>query len=249
MTDATTDLIERPDSDERQASPISKYVSYLERDAQAAGLARHSVYEKRLTETPNPWPGFEKEPHTVYFYYVRLDTDGRLRVKHYTQFSAAAIPHASLQTVVQGLVDNVRNETNNPPRDGKNFENIEWTRKSYIAFFVDEENWSLHTNGDPLDGIRFDNSTTPNHTFFDAKDLTVTVRNRRSGALTQRSAIAFVNHMKRDDNGNDLVLGDRQPFKFEMIFDVKFADASNAPIIVIFDPDGTNVGPPVPPPA
>lgn len=248
MADATTDLIERQPEAEGPADFLSKYISYLDSDAQASSSTLYSVYEKRLTELPHPRPGYDKEPYTVYFYYVRVDTDGRLKVKHYTQESASAIPHNTLQAVIQGLVDNVRNGDNNPPPNGRNFASIEWTRKSYIAFFIDEENWDLHQSGNPLDGIRFNSSPTPNHTFFDAVDLRVTVTNRRSGAVTQRSAIAFVNHMKKDDQGNDLEAGDRQPFKFEMIFDVKFADQSPAPIIVIFDPDGTNVGPPLPPP-
>ena len=67
-------------------------------------------------------------------------------------------------------------------------------------------------------------------------------------ATDKRSAIVFVNHMKGDDDGNDL--GDRvkQPFQFEMYLDVAFASGTAVPMTVIFDPDGTNMGPAQSPP-
>lgn len=216
-----------------------------------AGLgaaAGDSVYDPRLTTPGGPTPNFDLVPHTVYFYYVRLDTDGRLRVRHYTRESATPIPYDTLSQVVQEMVDNVRDGDSSWPSDGKNFADIVWKRKSYVAFFIDEANWELHKNGNPQEGIRFVASPTPNHSFYDAIDLKVTVANRRTGVITQRSAIAMINHMKRNAAGDDLVLGDSQTFKFEMIFDVKFADLSNAPLVAIFDPEGTNLGPPIGPP-
>jgi hypothetical protein len=211
-----------------------------------AGIGPRSVYEPRMTEVP-PRPGFDRVPYTVYFYYLRLDTDGRLRVKHYTYDNGAPIPYATLPSVLQALVDNVRGANTNPAPNGENFSGIQWTKKSYIAFFVDEESWSLYKNGDPMEGISFDHSPTPNHTFFDGIDLMLQVTSRTTGVVSRRSAIAFVNHMKGDDAGNDLG-AESQTFKFEMIFRVKFANDTTAPLTVIFDPDGTNMGPPVPPP-
>src|ERR1044072_412947 len=52
--------------------------------ATTAAVTNHSVYEPRLTTVP-PTAGYDKVPHTVYFYYVRMDTDGKLRVRHYTK--------------------------------------------------------------------------------------------------------------------------------------------------------------------
>jgi len=219
--------------------------------APAPALAPDSVYQEKLRAIP-PVAGFDKVPHTVHFYYVRIDTDGKLRVNHYTHALAHPIPPDTIGMVVQQLVDNVRGSNLNPPPDPQtNFQGIEWRRKSYIAIFVDEENWSIHKNGAPIDGIRFVTNlpgTTPNHTFFDAVDLLVDVVNKTSGHPSKRSAIAFINHMKGDAIGNDIGQGVRQLFKFEIVFDVKFADGTAAPMTVIFDPDGTNLGPPVGPP-
>ncbi|HYI40054.1 MAG TPA: hypothetical protein VE053_07025 [Allosphingosinicella sp.] len=247
------ELMERPTEGGESPGGTGEFQSFRESLAALADVPAtvagggDSIYEQRMTAQP-PVPNYDLEPYTVYFYYIRLDTDGRLTVKHYTRPSATAIPHASLQQVVQEMVDNVRNGDNAWASDGRNFANILWTRKSYIAFFIDEDNWDLNKNGSPYGGVRFIASPTPNHSFYDAVDLKATVVNRRSGVISQRSAIAFVNHMKRNDQGDDLVLGDRQTFKFEMIFDVKFADLSTAPLVVIFDPEGTNLGPPVSPP-
>ncbi|MEA3039424.1 MAG: hypothetical protein QOE79_1937 [Sphingomonadales bacterium] len=223
------DLLEDPASDYRAGRPHSR-----------------SVYEKRLTEAP-PRPGFEKAPHFVYFYYVRFDADRRLRVKHYTYDHCAPIASGALKDVLQALVDNARGTDDNPAPDGSDFNAIEWTRTSYIAFFIDEESWSFYRSGDFLAGISFDNSPVPNHTFFDGVDLELTVFDEETGLASERSAIAFVNHMKRNAAGDKLG-EEKQKFKFDMNFKVGFADGCAPPLTVTFDPDGTNMGPPVPPP-
>jgi hypothetical protein len=205
-----------------------------------------SIYEKRLTEDP-PRPGFEKEPHFVYFYYVCFDADRCLRVKHYTYDHCAPIAYGALKDVLQGLVDNARGTDDNPASDGTDFNAIEWTRTSYIAFFIDEENWSFYRNGDSLAGISFDNSPIPNHTFFDGIDLELQVADEETCLVSERSAVAFVNHMKRNAAG-DRLGKENQRFKFDMNFKVGFADGCAPPLTVVFDPDGTNMGPPVPPP-
>jgi hypothetical protein len=244
-----TQVMERPPRVEANPQFLVELFEDRARDYKTAQVGRPpSVYQHRLTAEP-PLEHFDKVPWCVYFYYVRLDTDGRLRVKHYYYDPGVEIPYDSLQQVLQHLVDNVRGDDNNPGSNGSDFKGIVWGRKSYIAFFIDEESWSLYKNGDAMEGISFDHSPTPNHTFFDGIDLKLKVTSKKTGAVTERSAIAFVNHMKRSDAGDDLDgEGEKQDFKFEMIFRVKFADDTTAPLTVIFDPDGTNMGPPVPPP-
>lgn len=246
---------------------LNEYVGDLvvrqERFTVSTGPINHSIYEERYVSGT---PGFEKTPHSMYFYYVRVNSNGTLEVSHYfyENFDASGtsqpIPRdeASLETLLQTLAENARpNGAKNPPQIGSNFVGIEWRRKSYVAIFVDELNWSLHKfqNEDP--GVVF--ITDPkegktgleNHTFFDALDLEVTmpISRPRPGGPTQdqRSAIVFMNHMKADDAGNDLGVGGGQFFQFRMFFDVKFADGT-AGMTVIFDPGGTNLGPPAPPP-
>ncbi|MEA3032805.1 MAG: hypothetical protein QOH86_821 [Sphingomonadales bacterium] len=216
------------------------------RDHHVDRPSSRSVYDKRLTDD-TPRPGFDREPHFVYFYYVRLDSGGRLRVKHYTYDNRAPIPYETLEQVLQGLVDNARGTDDNPASDGSDFNAIEWRRISYIAFFVDEESWSFYNKDDALAGISFDHSPVPNHTFFDGIDLELEVADETTGAVTKRSAIAFINHMKRNAAG-DKLRKEKQKFKFDMNFKVEFADGGAPPLTVILDPDGTNMGPPVPPP-
>lgn len=212
------------------------------------------VYEEKLRRIP-PDPKYALVPHMIYFYYVRIDTDGKLKVDHYTYEPGGAIPPTTIQARVQHLVDRVRGVNNDPMviHTGSNFEDIKWERISYIAFFVDEEHWTLHQDGSGLEGVRFVSNVGgayPNHTFYDADDFLIRVQNATSGAVTHRSAIAFINHMKKNANGDPL--GEHGPeeqkFKFEMLFDVKFAHTSTVGMTVIFDPDGTNTGPPIGPP-
>lgn len=250
MSEALKLVEEAPSADPGESARfIGRFTLFQDQLAAAAGVVNYSVYERRLTENP-PRPGYDKVPYVIYFYHVRLEPQGRLQVTHYTKVYQQAVTYPMLQGAVQNLVDNARNGGSAPAPDlTDNFANIVWTRKSYVVIFVDEESWTLHRNGDPLEGVRFNTLLgMPNHTFFDADDLTVNVQDPVTGVVTQRSAIAIVNHMKRNEAGDDLLQTEAQHFKFEIIFDVKFVDQSDAPMIVIFDPGGTNLGPPIPPP-
>ena len=180
-----------------------------------------------------------------------IDTDGKVKVDHYEYEPGYRIYPNMMQGELQYLVDNARGDNDSPRPNGENFEKIVWKRKSYIAFFADEEFWMLHNNKPGSEGVRFVTDiigTFPNYTFYDADDYLLEVTNKTTGKTTKRSAIAFVNHMKRNQGGDDLIKGDFQPFKFEIIFDVKFAHTSQVGMTVIFDPDGTNEGPPIGPP-
>ncbi|MEA3030213.1 MAG: hypothetical protein QOG13_1538 [Sphingomonadales bacterium] len=248
--------------------PLEEFVGGLvtrqERFAVSATPTNHSIYEERYVAGK---PGFDKLPHCIFFYYVRVNGNGTLEISHYfyenfdEEGVSLPIPRdeATLNGLMKTLALNARpTGSGNPPANGSNFRNIVWNRKSYIGIFIDEGNWALHkfANQDP--GVLF--ITDPkdgkagleNHTFFDAMDLDITmpIFRPKSGAPTedQRSAIVFMNHMKADEAGNDLGGGGTgQFFQFKMFFGVKFADGTDG-MTVIFDPGGTNMGPPLPPP-
>lgn len=230
------------------------------------GASGASVYEKKLRRSP-PDAKYMLVPHMIYFYYMRINTDAKLEVDHYTYEPGGPIhpyesgghnPANNIRAQVQHIVDCVRGEITDAAviKDAVNnsFENIEWKRISYIVFFFDEEHWSLHKEANGSEGVRFVSNVGgayANHTFYDADDFLVRVRNDNTGRVTQRSAIAFINHMKRNANGDELgslTQPESQRFKFEMIFDVRYARTSRVGMTVIFDPDGTNTGPPIGPP-
>ncbi len=266
---------------------LDKYISQFREDQQQqAGGTNHDIYEKRLTEPDSTkWERYRLTPHSMYFYYVRINSDGRLVIDHYHYFDEdetndnkwKEIPYTEegLQDLVTELALNARpllkdaTRIRKPPLIAKgNFNKTQWKHISYVAIFFDEANWSLRKkapgSGEAAvtfivdDGVK---KGTPNHSFFDAIDLPITmpIRRPRQDGPTEdtRSAIVFVNHMKGDDNGrdlgkdaagNDLSTKEYQKFEFKMILDVEAEMPDDPPTVVIIDPGGENGGPSVPPP-
>jgi hypothetical protein len=215
----------------------------------------HDVYDKRLIATP-PTPGFDQDPQCIFFYYVRIDGNGMVRADHYfycerqTGGGCSPIPHADVPGILYNLALNARPSTTvkNPPKLPDNsFERIEWKHKSYMAIFFDEANWAFHrrNGGKPSVAFNTDGGATPNHSFFDAADVELDMPNRRTGGTDKRSAIYLVNHMKGED-GQDLGAV-REVYKFDMFLEAKYAESQAPAMTVIFDPGGTNQGPPQPP--
>src|SRR5438128_2332665 len=118
-----------------------------------------SIYREMRTK-----PGYGDVPHCIYFYYIRVDTDGKLVVDHYfypyvdlghdpgDPHNWKPIPHdeIELKRIITELAVNAR-PVGTPPRTRDpakepigHFEQIEWTHKSYVVFFIDEVNWQFH---------------------------------------------------------------------------------------------------------
>jgi hypothetical protein len=252
---------------------IDEYRARQNEIARKAGVDNHGIFEKRLGQT-----NFTDVPHIMLFYYVRIDNSGLLQVVHYRYVDGdidhpetwQPIEHSEerLGPLIEKLASNAR--PSGPkipaPDPGGNFEDIKWDRKSYVAIFVDEANWQFHQapNENPavvfLTELKNGKTGAPNHSFFDAMDFKIRmpIRRPKPGGPTSdlRSAIVFINHMKKDEKGTDIGKNEdgtdageeQQFFQFEMFLDVAFASGKSAPMTVIFDPGGTNMGPPVPPP-
>lgn len=243
--------------------PLDVHIEGLEERqnsiAAAAGETNWPVHEQRLG-LPAQFPNHQAVPCSIYFYYVRINTTGELYVRHYFYPSGnhkdpanPANPadwppiqntDADLIPVLQDLIANARAGGVKYPVLGSDFLGIEWRRKSYVALFIDEANWSLHkaASGQPAVLFITSGAGTPNHSFFDGRDLDIPMP---QGDL--RSAFVCINHMKKDDAGTDLAAGDIEPYQFKMFFEVKFSSGGR-PLTVIFDPDGSNEGPPIGPP-
>jgi hypothetical protein len=214
-------------------------------------------------------PNFEYVPRHVYFYYIRINTDGTLKVDHYEYFEPdpnfptdpvkkwKEIPRtqAELEALTRRLVDNARPTGAQQGKTGSKFQGVIWDRRSYIIFFFDEKNWRLYRK--PTDGscvvFLTEKGTTKyvkNHTFYDAIDLEIDF-----GAGDTRSAVAFINHVKEDEHGNELGHGlppgqkKKQDFQFNLFLNVEFEGEGGgaSPMDVIIDPGGTNQGPPLEP--
>lgn len=214
------------------------------------------IYDKRLTAA-YPWEPFKYVPYSLYFYYVRLDGAGRLRVDHYFYVDGPLdhpeqwqpIPPERVAAITAELAANARAGGSNPPPSGGDFQDIVWIRKSHLAILIDEENWVLHKRADGRAAVVVETGkgSTPNHSFFDARDLDVEIPGG-SGSTDSRTAISLINHMKRNSDGDDLLDGEAQRFAFNIYLDVSYGGATASKLTVILDPDGTNMGPPIGPP-
>ena len=243
--------------------PLDIYIEELEgrqdTATTAAAAADFPVTAQRLG-LPGPFPNHQSVPCSIYFYYVRINTTGDLYVRHYFYPSGnhkdannpgdpaawPAIPNtdAALLPILQDMVANARAGGGKYPLVGSDFLGIEWYRKSYIAMFIDEANWSVHkgSSGNPAILFITTGGGTPNHSFFDGRNVDIPMPQGDT-----RSAFVCINHMKKNAAGDDLLAGDNQFFQFKMFFDVKFTSGGK-PLTVIFDPDGNNLGPPIGPP-
>jgi hypothetical protein len=248
-----------------------EFTDFQNREADGQGLTNHDIYEKRLTEPDTSlWPDHRLTPYSMYFYYVRINKDGRLVIDHYFYATGGKdhpenwtmIPHEEegLRNLVKALALNarprVRPEDKDPPRAATgNFNKAKWRTKSYVAIFFDEAHWTLRKKG-PGSGesavtfiVKEGNKVgTPNHSFFDAIDLAINMPIGDGPEEDTRSAIVFVNHMKADEAGRDLGEDEDQPFEFKIFLDVRMQAPDEPATIVIIDPGGTNGGPSVPPP-
>jgi hypothetical protein len=241
---------------------IDQFKARQDEIARRTGAPNHDIYEKRLDAG---WPGFTDVPHCLFFYYMRIDRNGKLRVAHYRYvdgdpndpdtWQPIAYSEKGLTDLVTKLARNARQiaPTDPPPDAEENFQKIVWTRKSYVAIFLDEAHWKFHKFPAQDSAVVFITETkngktgTENHSFFDAMDLPIDMPINGGPATDERSAIVFVNHMKGDDQGTDLG-ATSELFQFKMFVDVTFASGQGVPMTVIFDPDGTNMGPPLGPP-
>ena len=250
------------ETDRRRLSDLAE----RERNAAAmSGLPNSSIDERRLLLPEHP--NFHDVPCCIYFYYVRVNSNGRVSVTHHfypggdpddpnippnhADWPSIARDPSNLTPILEMLAADARASGAHIFEPiGSGFQDIQWRRKSYIAFFIDEANWTLH----PKDGINFVTDSkggepgTPNHTFYDSLYLPLTMLINGGPATDQRSAVVFINHMKADVAGNDLSGNDPpQLFHFQMVLDVGIENSADR-MIVIFDPDGNNMGPPLPPP-
>lgn len=211
--------------------------------------------EKIVTLARNPYKDaykekrhddkFNKQPWSAYFYYVyRKQGENEYRVRQYYYASLHdEIERHELRMLITNLGTNARKPIDQqhpkPLRD--DWKEMKWTRKSYLIFIIDVPGYQfVHDEAIVFDydisGTRYDN-----HTFFDAKDFNDIRLPSGNGGTDEVAAAFCVNHMKRNEVGDDLVTGDIHPFHFEFNPQLRRR--------IVPDDGGLNLGPPVPPPA
>jgi hypothetical protein len=235
-------------------------------------LAAAQARVARLTAAPNhsmfELAPFEKrgKPHCLYLYYITNITRRRNTVYfqmkvYYHDNGGKRLGRRKVKKLAPKLVLNARRDclTNTttqkaepkgycPPLCGTKFDDVKWRRKSYILVVVDDPHWWLARHaGNKVDPILVNaHSKTCNHNFFGAFEWSVEMpHNAPSGSFDHHrtAAVAFRNHMVRDEAGSEL--GDEeQEFSFDINVENQRGDFLPVPI----DPDGSNLGPPLGPP-
>ena len=181
---------------------------------------------------------YNKIPACIYFYFIEPEhktADGIVRdIWHYYYAEyERSIDIEEVEYIVRNLSLNATLPRLDqvPPPDGYGFQNLVWTRKSYIVFFSNDPKFNFKKGG----GITFDQpgGFAFNYSFFDAWDMDFDF------GQGNRTAVGCINHMKKDESGLDLGRAKRR-YHFNLVPDKR----------PIFFPDsgGTNMGPPVGPP-
>jgi hypothetical protein len=246
---------------------IEQLVAQLEqRQAEAQALFPGENFD--VFHGKYPHGKFNYGPRFLYFYYIRVNDDGSLHVAHYEHFDPdPAFPtdrirkwkelprtKSGLEEITKKLALNARLPAadQNPKPSGASFVDIVWKRRSFIVFFFDEKNWKLYKKsaagqGSSVVFLTKKNSLdfAENHSFFDAQDLDIDF-----GGGDKRSAIAIMNHIKKNADGDQLEGGDgpdnngREAYQFNFLLRIAFDDGTVSPLDIVIDPGGTNQGPP-----
>ncbi len=232
--------------------------AYVTQSIASSGPTASTIYDQRLLDST--FPNHQYVPHCIYFFYIRVNGNGALKVDHYFYFKGPPDDPMkwekleyndviNVEGIIKQLALNARpSGVKNPaPLPDHNFANIILRRKSYVVFFLDEANWAFHKQSGGRFAMAFNEGKSgnqPNHSFFDGHDLEIQMPIFGTQDEDTRTGVLLVNHMKSDAVGTDLVMGEEPEFAFDMYFDVEFADPSSQRLTVIFDPGGTNQGPP-----
>jgi hypothetical protein len=116
-----------------------------------------------------------------------------------------------------------------------------WRERNYFVLVMDDLKWRLCKKArDNLPALAFDVSkgSTPNHTFFDGKDIEVDM----IAGGERRSAFYMINHLRKNGQGDPIRPGHWQDFVFNVYYKVTLAGGGET--TMIDDPTGTNLGPP-----
>lgn len=223
-------------------------------DTTANGKPSHKITEKKLTAKP-PLAKFDTTPSYIYFYKIGFNSTGQLGVTqtlYHEAFNSSDAPadrrpiaHADVPSKISWMQSGriPPNQLAKEESFGRNFknDNPHWNRVSYLAFLIDHPNWTF-CDTDELPPAVFEEKRTggSNHTYSDGQVISIVTSNG------PRSLFYCVNHLRKRDQQHPADIDDRENFKYDLFTQFNFPGGSD-PIVLIFDPGGTNLGPPLPP--
>lgn len=232
-------------------------------DAEKSG---HSPSDDPETNSNYDNAKYKRKPHSIWFYYKRVNTDGSILLREYIVKENSPISNGQMKSKVRDLALNARfplRDQNPRPTGNNNFTKIEIDRICYFVIFVDEQNWEFQkdSQGNPI--VLFkqtdpDNKPCrPNYSFFKAEAFKTNM-----GGGDIRESLAMVNYLKRNAVGDELIAAPVDDHKHRWFFDypqrVRFMlpdttddegnsmsqSSEQSKLTVMIDPGGNNLGPP-----
>jgi hypothetical protein len=184
-------------------------------------------------------------PHSMYFYYMIPGmeddlSDAEVRSYFFDNVSDDGKPYpiTDVLATVRYLAVNARDDLDWPPRISGGIGDVKWRQKSYIVFLIASRTIKFkHHEGIKVKG---NGSYGMNHAFYDGFDRDIEIDFPGTGLETM-NMFCCTNHICDPDGKN---LGNRVQDK--IYFRLQFEGFA-----ALFLPDsgGTNMGPPVSPPA
>lgn len=195
----------------------------------------YDPYEKRYL-TPTPTQNFDVLPHCLHFYYMTFDGAKEDYRHYYYDNGKDPIKYDDVPELMKKLAKNAVLKDYNPPKHGKDFLDIVWRRRCYVAAVIDTDLYKFWNGG----GLRFvdKNGGKENKSFFDARDFPITIATATGGTV-DRTGFYCINHMKRDDAGANINPQESIFYSYELVFRL---GGGTRPWY--YDPGGTNQGPP-----
>jgi len=201
-----------------------------DREAHASSAAA----SPQRSKNPHDKSGYGTEPYSIYLYYIGPSGTKDDSKWFFYQTKARKIPPFMMKRIVADLVENAIEQNESPPPCPPNYN---WRKKSYLAIVVDNDKWEFEPN--PTLHFKTNNGGIDNHTFYDADLDSITIF---TNSEKERELKLFycINHVRSATDEKDLEKDTSHWFEF--------AIHSKGRPIGPYTGDGTNLGPPVPPP-
>ena len=208
-------------------------------------------------------------PHSIFFSYMRFNTDNSFYSKHYYYPGGMdPIPPGidsgepgSLKYFIQDMAIFAR--TGASPGGhvyhdaGEQLEDIKFPpRFSYCVFFMDDLHWKflMDEANPPKPTVIFHKEKRGKkyakhpHAFGPPSRVITLMPNRRTGLADAREAVVMINRMHGAD-GKKLPKNKTESYAFDFWMRVKYAGNTTSGATLIIDPGGDNTGPPGEPPS
>lgn len=194
-----------------------------------------SVYKQKMGD-----PNFDVHPSEIFFYYARFNgSSPDINCYHFDNH--APILCTDVESYIRDMALDARRGRLTPCAEMTGLSGSKWRVRNYFVLLMDDPNWRLcKSAADATPALAFDiaKGSTPNHTFFDGKDIDVDV----TGGGVMRSAFYMVNHLRYDAAGSPIPGNGQQDFVFNVYYKVSLVGGGTT--TMIDDPTGTNLGPP-----